>query len=335
MKIRLTQIDGRLPNLALMKLAHYHKSRGDEVRFYRHVNRELDEPNYDLVYGSQVFTFSQRIADCFLREWNGAILRGTGTGNLQTVEQLLGISEYEFYDYSIYPDYEPSIGFTARGCRLSCGFCIVPKKEGRPKPTNSIYDIWRGEGHPKNVCLLDNDFFGQPSEQWRARVDELVSGKFKVCFNQGINVRLIDDESSAALATLRYYDDQFKVRRLYTAWDNLKDEKIFFNGVDRLERAGIRPQHLMVYMLIGYDREETWERIFYRFDKMVARGVLPYPMVYNNADRNLKRFQRYVIMRFYKTGITFDQFTNENRRVFNSMARATQPAEQLRLNIVQ
>ena len=31
MKIRLTQLDGSLPNLALMKLAHWRRSRGDEV----------------------------------------------------------------------------------------------------------------------------------------------------------------------------------------------------------------------------------------------------------------------------------------------------------------
>lgn len=327
MKIRLTQIDGKLPNLALMKLAHYHKTRGDEVQFYRHVNRELDEPNYDRVYGSQVFTFSKVIAERFLQTWQGAILRGTGTGNLETVEQLLGVSEYEHYDYSIYPDYAFSLGFTARGCRLNCGFCIVPKKEGRPRSVNTISDIWRGEGHPKHICLLDNDFFGQPREQWQARVDELTDGDFKVCFNQGVNVRLINDEAAVALASLKYYDDQFKTRRLYTAWDNLKDERIFFDGVDRLERAGVRPQHLMVYMLVGYDPSETWERIFYRFDKMVERGVLPYPMVYNNQDKELKRFQRWVIMRYYKV-MPFDQFSKENRRIFESMSRAVQPEEQ-------
>ena len=35
--IRLTQIDRKIPNLALMKLAHYHKQRGDEVHFTKHV----------------------------------------------------------------------------------------------------------------------------------------------------------------------------------------------------------------------------------------------------------------------------------------------------------
>ena len=33
MIVRLTQLDGTLPNLALMKLAHWHRSRGDVVLY--------------------------------------------------------------------------------------------------------------------------------------------------------------------------------------------------------------------------------------------------------------------------------------------------------------
>jgi aryl carrier-like protein len=35
MKIRLTQIDGKLPNLALMKLSHFYRAQGHEVCFER------------------------------------------------------------------------------------------------------------------------------------------------------------------------------------------------------------------------------------------------------------------------------------------------------------
>jgi hypothetical protein len=58
MKVRLTQIDGALPNLALMKLSHFHRSRGDEVHFTRSVDRDLFDPAYDRVYGSVLFDFS-------------------------------------------------------------------------------------------------------------------------------------------------------------------------------------------------------------------------------------------------------------------------------------
>ena len=51
------------------------------------------------------------------------------------------------------------------------------------------------------------------------------------------------------------------------------------SGVDTLEAAGIPPTCLLVYMLIGFDRRETWERVLYRFRKMTARGIRPFPMV--------------------------------------------------------
>lgn len=61
--VRLTQIDGALPNLALMKLAHYHREQGDEIYFTRSVERELFEPKPHIVYGSAIFAFSaERVA---------------------------------------------------------------------------------------------------------------------------------------------------------------------------------------------------------------------------------------------------------------------------------
>lgn len=38
--VRLTQIDGALPNLALMKLAHWHRAKGDTVTLTRQIERE-------------------------------------------------------------------------------------------------------------------------------------------------------------------------------------------------------------------------------------------------------------------------------------------------------
>ncbi len=330
MNVRLTHIDGKLPNLALMKLAHWHRSQGDSVTFTRSLTHEFSEPEYDRVYGSTIFQFSRERVAILRREFPGAIIHGTGVDgegdNAPRVEDVIGVFGwgYEHYDYSLYPDFEPSIGFTARGCRLRCKHCVVPWKEGKPLSVNGVYDVWRGEPHPRHLFLLDNDFFGQPEASWRECLAAIIGGGFKVCFNQGINVRLITEEAAERMASVPYYDDQFKTRRLYTAWDNLRDEKIFFRAVDRLERAGVPPTHLMVYMLIGFDPSETLERIMYRFEKMTARGIRPYPMVYNNADPTLKRFQRWVIRKYY----TFVAFAD-----YDASARALPDPDQLALDV--
>lgn len=318
----MTQIDGKLPNLALMKLSRHHRDLGHSVHFTKQVERDMLEPDYGRVYGSAIFSFSADRVAAFKRSFPDAIIGGThDLTNNRTVEQFLGVEENELYDYSIYPNFDGSIGFSQRGCRLKCGFCVVPKKEGRPRSVNTIHSIWRGDGYPKHIHLLDNDFFGQPRDQWEARIDEIKAGGFKVCLNQGINTRMIDDESAKALASIPYYDDAFKVRRLYTAWDNIGDEERFLRGVDTLERHGIPPRNLLVYMLVGYDKRETWERLFYRFNKMVERQIRPYPMVFGSRDRTLPlgghnariahrtlgEFQRWVIRKAYNF-IPFEQY---------------------------
>ena len=306
--IRLTQIDGALPNLALMKLAHWHRSRGDEVVLTRQLERDLFEPAYDVVYGSAIFKFSQDRLMRFQHQWPNAVVGGTGTPFVHTVEELIG-DEYEHYDYTGH-DVDYSMGFTQRGCRLRCKFCEVPKKEGKPRSVNTIADIYRGKPWPKKLHLLDNDFFGNP--EWRERIAEIQDGKFRVCMSQGINVRLIDDEAAAALATIQYRDTKFQERRLYTAWDNIGDESIFFRGVAQLETAGIPAKHLMAYMLIGYDSAETWDRIWHRFSAMVDRGILPYPMVFNKARKDLVAFQRWVVTGLYRA-VPWNEYRRETK----------------------
>jgi hypothetical protein len=298
MKVRLTQLDGKLPNLALMKLAHFYRSNGTEVVLSKSAMRSMFEPEYDLVLGSQIFNFSTKKAEVFKANFPDAVIRGTGTNDCETVEGFLGLGDYEFYDYQDYADFPHSIGFSQRGCRLKCSFCVVPKKEGKVRGLNRINDIWRGEGYPKQIHLLDNDFFGQP--EWKERAEEIINGNFEVCFNQGINVRLIHEEGATYLARMKYRDDQFKTKRIYTAWDNRRDEKVFFNGINILLSAGIRPSHILVYMLCGYWKDETFEDIYYRFQKMNEVGLLPYPMVYDQSNKTLKKFQRWVVRRYYQ-----------------------------------
>ena len=313
-RVRLTQIDGKLPNLALMKLASHHRRLGHEIHFTKHVERDLLEPDYDHIYGSAIFDFSADRVARFRSQFPEAIVGGTwNKAEHRTVESLLGTADSEEVDYSIYPRFEASIGFTQRGCRLRCGFCVVPWKEGKPRTVNTIASIWRGEPYPKHLHLLDNDFFGQPQSEWEAHLDAITSGGFKICLNQGINIRMIDEVAAERLAKLPYFDDSFKYRRLYTAWDNIGDESRFFRGIDTLQRHGIPPSHIMAYMLVGYDKRETWERLLYRFNRMIAIGIRPYPMVFGSRDkmlplgghnarighRTLGEFQRWVIRKAY------------------------------------
>lgn len=319
MRVRITQIDGSLPNLALMKLSAWHKSRGDTVVFSRETRPSADELSYDGVYASSIFKFSAAKTERLLETWPDAIIGGTGVSSERTVEEITG-QNFTALDYDLYPEFEASIGFTQRGCRFKCAFCVVPRKEGAPISTGSLSDIWRGPGYAKKLHLLDNDFFGQPKAQWKALLEEAREKSFRLCFSQGINVRVITEEIADELSRTQYRDNAFGQRRLYTAWDNLGDERLFFRGVDRLEAAGVPPKHLMAYMLVGFDPSETWDAIWHRFNKMIDRGIRPYPMVFDCRDkepdryRALKKFQRWVVTGLYRA-VPFDQYDASKKKL--------------------
>jgi hypothetical protein len=161
----------------------------------------------------------------------------------------LGVSASDL-NYSLYVGYVHSIGFTQRGCRLRCPFLRCTEKEGGIAEQKPIHDVWRDPLDPRNLLLLDDDFFGAPG--WRERIDEIRDGTFRVCFSQGMNARLLTGEAAGALASIRFYDDDFRRHRIYTVWDNRKHEARLFARLNALVRYGVKPGEVLVYMLIGY-----------------------------------------------------------------------------------
>lgn len=53
MKVGLIDVDGKLPNLALMKISRYHKERGDDVEWCDYLS------HYDIVYKAKIFTTTE------------------------------------------------------------------------------------------------------------------------------------------------------------------------------------------------------------------------------------------------------------------------------------
>src|SRR5215510_2006692 len=144
--ILLLQLDGKLPNIALMRIAAHHAD--DEVVLRRGGERQLWDEPWDRVYASAIFTKTAPAIDRVLREHPEAIIGGTGYSLTSSLEQY-GITTKQ-QDYSIYPSYQASIGFTQRGCRLKCDFCCVPQKEGAVREEQTISELWRGDPWPRH-----------------------------------------------------------------------------------------------------------------------------------------------------------------------------------------
>src|SRR6185437_1554285 len=350
MKVLLIQFDGKFPNLALMRISSHHKSCGDTV-VLRHIGNvdallPLELMEYDRIYGSLIFEWNRPVAEHLLLMRPDAILGGSGwdrvpnSGDLVSItarKQVAQVSQVEQYgittlvkDYSLYPTFLNSIGFTQRGCRLACGFCKVPVIEGRVRQDETVDSIWRGDGYPKNLIIWDNDTFG--AKDWRETFKAIIDGGYRVSFNQGINARLMSEENAEVFAATPCYSDDFKTRRYYTAWDNRNDEEILLRGLRAMVKYGIKPDTIMVYMLIGYWPGETDTDREYRRAKLRDFGVRPYPMPFQRPShqlgcnreeccrkRELVGFQRYVIGCYDKpkkdgSRITWEQFKQADCR---------------------
>ena len=140
MRILLLHIDGKLPNVALMRLAAHHRALGDEPELRRvptasAIHRNLFD-RHDRVYASAIFEKSRPIVEKIRQTYPDAIVGGTGVDFTTTLESV-GVSTLD-QDYSIYPGFAASIGFTQRGCRLRCPFCVVPTKEGATRRSKSV-----------------------------------------------------------------------------------------------------------------------------------------------------------------------------------------------------
>src|SRR4029077_14810320 len=95
-------------------------------------------------------------------------------------------------------------------------------------------------------------------------------------------------------------------KRIYTAWDNAKDEARLMRGLQCLFDAGVKPAHVMVYCLVGYWPGETAADRDYRRRRLRELGVLPYPMPYVRTPE-LVGFQRWVVRHYdIYPGMTWD-----------------------------
>lgn len=317
MRILLWHLDGKLPNLALMRIAAHHRERGDQVELRRvsndseldaaawaEIEPRFDDPAWGRIYASAIFERTRPLVERIAVLYPGAEIGGTGTWSLGRSLADVGIAEDGPLDYSIYPDFTASIGYTMRGCRFKCEFCVVPRKEGRARSHGTVAEVWRGDPWPRHLHLLDNDFFGNPL--WPDRIAEIRAGRFRVSFTQGINARVLGDKQAAALASVDYRADNMKDRRIYTAWDSLGDERVLFRGLDCLVAHGIKPDHIMVYMLIGYAPGETHEQRDHRRRRLREYGCRPYPMPFVRTPE-LLGYQRWVIGAYDK-GIPWERW---------------------------
>lgn len=308
MRIGLVDYDGRLTNLALMKLSAFHKAQGHEV-----VLNPVSPVGLDKTFVSLIFSKSREKALATYGDFPDVDFGGTGYSITKILPAAIeGMRpDYDLYKTSdvfnrisgrigkkenIWKKAEEivnaGVGFLSRGCPRSCKFCIVNEKEGDLKRVGSISDII----NPKSrfLCLLDNSLCA--NDDILDILAEIRDRNLVVDISQGVDVRLLTPEVAKALSEVRHW------RSLHYAWDIPQAGKSVLAGIEILSKF-VRRSAQMCFVLCGFDTEfqEDMERV----TLLKERGIRPYVMVYRcphspakkdesfEATR-LRHFQRWV-----------------------------------------
>lgn len=274
MKVSLVDLDinrwtrRKFPNLALMKLSAYYKAKRYEVSLN-------DIYLADMIYASCVFTWNSKWA---VKVPQTAHIGGSGISLSETLPDDI---EHIMPDYDLYSGVDFSMGYTSRGCIRDCPWCKVRAKEGPITAWASPREFW----NPKHsrLIFLDNNTLAAPN--CRETLIEAAAIPAVVDFNQGNDIRLVDDEKAALLRNI-------KTQTLRFAFDSLSYESSVRRGIAYLLKAGFTSRHLSFYALIGFPGDDTWLE---RMKILASFNVNVYPMIYRDDEGKEGKVQRHEV----------------------------------------
>lgn len=306
MNIGLIDVDGHhYPNLPLMKLSAWHKKHGDHVEWYE----PMISGHMDRTYLSKVFSFTPDYE--YFIDSNEVVKGGSG----YCINLINGKEVYEkkypdlpekiehiYPDYSIYPSEtkDTAFGFLTRGCPRGCDFCHVKRKEGlRSHKVADLSEFWRGQ---KNIVLCDPNILA--CEDHMELLKQLSDSKAYVDFNQGLDVRLMNERNLALIKDV-------KVKGLHIAYDKYDQKDIIepkmkaFKEITGFNRNRGR---VMVYILCNFDT--TLEQDIERIQFVRSLDFSPYPMIYDkeHCDPVYRMLQRWCSNFIFWSVPTFEEY---------------------------
>lgn len=244
-RINIINIDSRLPNLALEKVKKYYLDKGYIVESQPRLVGKIPS------YISVIFEHNRHKVTPY-EDLTDTYIGGTGyDAKIKLPPEIDAVKP------------RINIGYTTRGCNRSCPFCLVPEKEGKIHIEGTIYDIW--DGTSSKITLLDNNILQLP-DYFREVCNDIKNENLVVDFNQGIDIRLLDEDIAEILQTIRMQDVRF-------ALDSPSLIPMFYEKLNLLRRYKIRRDPL-VYVLVGFDT--TWDEDMKRVEFLKKNGCRPY-----------------------------------------------------------
>ncbi len=220
----------KFPPMGLMKISTYHKRQGDQVKFVKGIQPEIEYEYWDRIYVSTLFTFEWTITTKTILHYKkllrgdltrlrvGGIMatlmadelwRETGVKPIERVLSRPGILDTDnddiidnmIPDYSLFDDtkYKYAIlnsyfGYLTRGCVNKCGFCGVPKLEPEfidyKGITAYVDEIKKYYGEKKDLIFFDNNILA--SKKFEKIINDIYELGFQADAKLNGRARYVD-----------------------------------------------------------------------------------------------------------------------------------------------
>jgi len=298
----------KYPPLGLMKISTYHKQLGGEVLFYKGKSAVVRDRGWDIIYIATMFTYQWKgVIDTikFYQRQKGSaqIVVGGVLASLlpEDLERETGVRPHVgLWDEvdRLHPDYrlfdgvynyavrDASVGYTTRGCIRRCPFCAVPMLEPEFVPYIPLEP--QIDPSKKDLILLDNNVLASPD--FPRIVEEIKRCGFEksakldgrqrhVDFNQGVDVRLLNEEHMHLLATIA-------IHPLRIAFDHIELKDVYVEKIRLAHKYGLH--RLSNYILYNYNDtpEDFYQRlrINVELNEELALSIYSFPMRYVSLD---------------------------------------------------
>lgn len=291
------------PNLPLMKLAAWHKAKGDHVEWYIHGLSD----HMNIVYMAKVFSDEytkdypfEPDADWVIRGGSGYAFSVKDEKEVydKCVDYPLGEEiEHITPDYSIYGITDTAYGFLTRGCPRGCNFCHVKEMQGlRVHTVARLSEFWQDQRY---ITLLDPNITA--SMDYEMHMRDLADSKAYVDFSQGLDARLMTKEKIDLLNAVKW-------KRIHFAWDNPEEDlrpkfELLKKNLRKCSRNSVS-----AYVLTNFN--STHEQDLYRIQTLRSFGIQPYVMIYrkDTAPKETKQLQRWCNPIIFWKCLTFDDY---------------------------
>lgn len=269
-KVLLINVDSVIPNLALMKVSAYHKSRGDDVGF-----NNTDNP--DIVYASVVFSKNKHAVDGLSFYYPDAKIIVGGSG-YDLKSRLPDEIEFMKPDYDLYPS-EYSQGYTTRGCVRNCYFCSVPEKEGRFKIHQHPEEFY--DPRLSKIRLMDNNIL--VDEGWFYKISNWIVEHDLTLVDVQFDIRFVSESIAQEILKLRI--DGF----IHFAYDFDEMDDTINEKIKLLDRIGFKLRDNVEFYVYVHD-DSQYESGLRRCRQLKSLGTNAHVM-YNPNSKKTKRIR--------------------------------------------